>query len=69
MNDKQKCIKNLFATLMVTIIWCFIWMTLEILIDGYITDRAVDNMFLINNSFLNKTACKSSLFLFKKYVF
>ena len=35
MNDKQKFIKNLFATLIITVIWCFIWMTLEILIDGY----------------------------------
>lgn len=47
MNDKQKCIKNLFATLIITVIWCFIWMTLEILIDGYITDRAVDNIMTL----------------------
>ena len=81
MNDKQKFIKNLFATLIITVIWCFIWMTLEILIDGYTTDRVVDNimtltlmpsftgLFLSDSSFLKKAACKSSLFLFKKYVF
>ena len=47
MNDKQKFIKDLFTTLIITIIWSFIWMILEILIDGYITDRAEDNIMTL----------------------
>lgn len=55
MNDKQKFIKDLFTTLIITIIWSFIWMILEILIDGYTTDRAVDNiMTLILMPFIYK---------------
>ena len=55
MYDKQKFIKDLFTTLIITIIWSFIWMILEILIDGYTTDRAVDNiMTLILMPFIYK---------------
>lgn len=59
MNDKQKFIKNLFATLIITVIWCFIWMILEILIDGYTTDRTVDNiMTLILMPFIYRCVSK-----------
>ena len=48
-----------YFTLIITIIWCFIWMILEILIDGYTTDRTVDNiMTLILMPFIYRCVSK-----------
>ena len=47
MNKIDKFIKRVFITSVVAFIYCVLWMLLEKIIDGQITDRLVDNIMML----------------------
>lgn len=43
----DKMVKKIFKTTIYALIWCFIWIVLEIILYGHIENRAVDNIMTL----------------------
>lgn len=43
----DRMVKKIFKTTIYALIWCFIWIVLEIILYGHIENRAVDNIMTL----------------------
>lgn len=43
----ERIVKKLFKTTIYVLIWCFIWIVLEIILYGHAENRAVDNIMTL----------------------
>lgn len=43
----ESIVRKLFKTTIYALIWCFIWIVLEIILYGHIENRAVDNIMTL----------------------
>lgn len=48
MHDKVKTIlKRLWKTMFFTLVWCWVWIALEIVLYGHAESRTVDNIMTL----------------------
>ena len=43
----ESIVRKLFKTMIYTLIWCYIWIALEIILYGYAENREVDNIMTL----------------------
>ena len=43
----ERMVKKIFKTTIFTLIWCFIWIVLEIILYGHAENREVDNIMTL----------------------